>query len=215
MMAIELVIEETIIRGLRELRADPRILRFCFQELKDDVLDTIEELIAKPIFVHQAFDRLEAENPAFVIQLADEPISERFLGNFQRTVQDERIFGDPDNPVPVDIEGPMMEANYIIGVYGKDRRETLYLYNALKAILEIQLPKLYSLGVKDLSYNGTDLNPYADSIPQLFYFRNLAVNLKYTVEVPRLGRETDIEGFNVTVTPANTGDLEPDNEPLR
>jgi len=197
---LDLVIEDTLLKGFEKLKADPRPLDITFTHLSADRLAEMKEYLDNlEIDIVFQDNKGDVTIPTIAIVMADDPENQAYLGDEIGEFEDDAVYGTPADPEDIHMQGREYASTFTLMCYDKEpSRRVIFLYNLTKLIMHLELRSLMRAGFKDLIMNGSDFHPFPETVPEYLYYRGLNVNFKYVFGFVDVSADlTDTGGYKL------------------
>lgn len=204
---LERLLHQIISREITDLRLNPRRLTHLFRyqaQLSQTEFDGIcTYLETTAINVTHNYPRKAPTFPCYTIVLGREREERQFLGHDGEILRAE----DPEVlaglfPEFTGTTASFYSSTYHIYVVTQQPDHTIYLYQILKWILTLHKDDLATRGIHVSVFEGSDVAPDKDYMPESLFIRQLNVTLRSEFKVvaettPELTRFTELGGIHV------------------
>lgn len=133
----------------------------------------------QPPVTRLGYPRTSATFPCFAIIMERDTMDQEALGKYLGQTR-------PDDPIESAEEyvGSMFEQVYGIFIFAEHPDVCLYLYHFAKAVLLGSHVTLQECGIIDPQYEGAEMMPQPDYLPENMFVRRLGVTLKTLHTIP-------------------------------
>jgi hypothetical protein len=133
----------------------------------------------QPPVARLGYPRTSATFPCFAIVMERDQMDQEALGKYLGQTRP----GDPIDDAE-EYTGSMFEQTYGIYIYAEHPDVCLYLYHFAKAVLLGSHVTLQECGIIDPQYDGNEMIPQEDYLPENMFVRRLGVTLKSLHTIP-------------------------------
>jgi hypothetical protein len=125
-------------------------------------------LTTQPFTVLTSWTQVPTQLPAFTIRLERDTEAQPYIGE----IVNRYVLVQGTQATEVDINRSHMTARYLISIWTVNRLESLWLYAWLLNYSVASMQQFATMGLSDVSLEGSDLDPSLQFLPERVYVRH-------------------------------------------